>query len=104
MPGVAARGQRRFIRPKGGATMTHRRIWLLAALAAGTLVAGGQITAAAGSTTSSSPSGNRGIDCSSNRFLCTEVANSDDVFGHYVGHDEPSLLFNSNLPGSGNQM
>ena len=25
------------------------------------------------------------------------------VFGHYVGHDEPSNLFYSNVPGSGNQ-
>jgi hypothetical protein len=26
------------------------------------------------------------------------------VFGHYVGHDEPSVLFYSNTPGSGNHM
>ena len=32
------------------------------------------------------------------------MADSDEVFGHYVGHDEPSLLFNSTRPGSGNQM
>jgi hypothetical protein len=46
------------------------------------------------------------IDCSQARFLCTEVADSDQVFGegHYVGHDEPSLLFYSNVPGSGNRM
>jgi hypothetical protein len=36
--------------------------------------------------------------------MCTEVANSDQVFGHYVGHDEPSVLFNSNAGGSGNHM
>ena len=24
--------------------------------------------------------------------------------GHYVGHDEPSTLFYSNVPGSGNRM
>lgn len=34
--------------------------------------------------------------------LCTDVADSLDLFGHYVGHDEPSLLFYSNAPGSGN--
>ncbi|MEO6701290.1 MAG: hypothetical protein ABI140_01640, partial [Jatrophihabitantaceae bacterium] len=95
--------------------MSHRRNWFVAVFAAGTLLVGGQITAAAGSTTSSpaaavssgaatSATSNRGIDCSSNRFLCTEVANSDEVFGHYVGHDEPSLLFNSKVAGSGNQM
>ncbi len=42
--------------------------------------------------------------CSQSRFLCTEVANSEAVFGHYVGHDEPSVLFYSNQAGSGNQM
>jgi hypothetical protein len=36
--------------------------------------------------------------------MCTEVADSDDVFGHYVGHDEPSVLFVSNEPGSGNHV
>ena len=36
--------------------------------------------------------------------LCTEVANSKDVFGgEYVGHDEPSAVFYSNKPGSGNR-
>jgi hypothetical protein len=36
--------------------------------------------------------------------LCTDVAESDEAFGTYVGHDEPSNLFYSNIPGSGNQM
>ena len=44
------------------------------------------------------------INCSQASAMCTEVANSDDVFGHYVGHDEPSMLFVSNKPGSGNHM
>ncbi len=36
---------------------------------------------------------------------CAEVANSADVFGaEYVGHDEPSNVFYSNVPGSGNHM
>jgi hypothetical protein len=34
---------------------------------------------------------------------CAEVYDSS-VFGYYVGHDEPSTLFYSNVPGSGNQM
>ncbi len=42
--------------------------------------------------------------CAQDRFLCTETYDSEDVFGHYVGHDEPSLLFYSNRAGSGNQM
>lgn len=37
--------------------------------------------------------------------LCTEVANPADVFGSdYVGHDEPSAVFYSNIPGAGNHM
>jgi len=37
--------------------------------------------------------------------LCAEVANSSDTFGsQYVGHDEPSNIFYSNKPGSGNHM
>ena len=35
--------------------------------------------------------------------ICTEVANPKEAFGnYYVGHDEPSALFYSNVPGSGN--
>jgi len=44
------------------------------------------------------------INCAQAAALCTEVANSDEVFGHYVGHDEPSLAFYSHKPGSGNHM
>lgn len=44
------------------------------------------------------------IDCSTRGTLCKDVANSDQVFGHYVGHDEPSTLFYSNKAGSGNRM
>ena len=38
--------------------------------------------------------------------LCPEVANPEEVFGHdvYVGHDEPSNTFYSNVPGSGNNV
>ena len=36
---------------------------------------------------------------------CAEVADPSSVFGdEYVGHDEPSLLFYSNKPGSGSRM
>src|SRR6266852_4488029 len=57
---------------------------------------------AAKATSSKSP-----INCASNsRSICTEVFDSEQVFGQgvYVGHDEPSTLFYSNRPGSGNQM
>ena len=43
------------------------------------------------------------INCTYSRSLCAEVENLD-LFSAYVGHDEPSLLFYSNRPGSGNQM
>lgn len=38
--------------------------------------------------------------------LCPDIADSSRVYGadEYVGHDEPSLLFYSNQPGSGNRM
>ncbi|HEX6537927.1 MAG TPA: hypothetical protein VF155_01945 [Candidatus Dormibacteraeota bacterium] len=36
--------------------------------------------------------------------LCTEVDDYQNTFGYYVGHDEPSVLFYSNSPGSGNHM
>jgi hypothetical protein len=37
--------------------------------------------------------------------MCAEVANSSEVFGsEYVGHDEPSAVFYSNVPGAGNHM
>jgi hypothetical protein len=38
--------------------------------------------------------------------LCPDVVDPTTAFGtdRYVGHDEPSLLFYSNRPGSGNQM
>jgi hypothetical protein len=42
------------------------------------------------------------MDCAQNKSLCTEVYASETVFGHYVGHDEPAVLFYSNTPGSGN--
>src|SRR5256884_2383736 len=46
------------------------------------------------------------IDCAAGAVTCTEVYDSEAVFGEgvYVGHDEPSNLFYSNVPGSGNQM
>jgi hypothetical protein len=40
--------------------------------------------------------------CSNGSLLCPEVNDPQDAFGRYVGHDEPSLLFYSNVPGSGN--
>jgi hypothetical protein len=44
------------------------------------------------------------INCAYSSASCTEVGNSKSVFGYYVGHDEPSVLFNSNAAGSGNHV
>jgi hypothetical protein len=60
--------------------------------------------AAAHAVTNASLSQHMHIDCSKASAMCTEVANSDEVFGHYVGHDEPSLAFYSHKAGSGNHM
>ncbi|MDP9343296.1 MAG: hypothetical protein M3Q23_14630 [Actinomycetota bacterium] len=44
--------------------------------------------------------------CASADLLCAEVQDSEEVFGEgtYVGHDEPSVLFYSSQPGSGNSV
>jgi hypothetical protein len=46
------------------------------------------------------------MSCVRNSSMCTEVYDSEAVFGKdvYVGHDEPATLFYSNTPGSGNRM
>jgi hypothetical protein len=73
----------------------------VAALAIPAALAGGGVSSSA----SSARTVPTHIDCSNSaRFLCTEVNQSDEVFGHYVGHDEPSVLFYSSKAGSGNQM
>ncbi len=40
--------------------------------------------------------------CDDNSPLCTETSETFNYEGHYTGHDEPSLLFYSAIPGSGN--
>jgi hypothetical protein len=57
-------------------------------------------TTAATSPTMATSRGN----CALNTNWCTEVADSESVFGEdvYVGHDEPSLLYYGNTPGAGN--
>src|SRR5260370_4019572 len=47
--------------------------------------------------------------CDDSGPLCTEInefpnGQTTNYEGLYVGHDEPSLLFYSNVPGSGNHM
>jgi hypothetical protein len=77
------------------------------AIAVTPVAAGGVVSQAGASTharTHVTVSRHAHINCAQSSAMCAEVANSDDVFGHYVGHDEPSVLFNSDTPGSGNHM
>ncbi len=72
----------------------------------GTLLVAGAMLAAitvAHSANAASTSQHAAINCAYG--LCAEVANPSDVFGsEYVGHDEPTAAFYSNVPGSGNHM
>src|SRR5438132_13910458 len=43
------------------------------------------------------------IECGYRRNLAAEVDDTE-AFAYYVGHDEPSLLFSSDHPGSGTWM
>jgi hypothetical protein len=69
-----------------------------------TLAFGGGFAGVSAASSATSATSTNKINCANPRFLCTELADSDDVFGHYVGHDEPTTVFYSNAAGSGNQM
>jgi hypothetical protein len=75
-----------------------------ASLIASFVVAGAGTITAQPPVAAASPSPSPHFNCSSGRVLCTEVQDPEQVFGegNYVGHDEPSLLFYSNVAGSGN--
>src|SRR5438552_7005791 len=81
----------------------------LVAIPATLLVVGATLAAAdpaqtARSAQAASAGQHAAINCEYSS-LCAEVANPADVFGaEYVGHDEPSNVFYSNEPGSGNHM
>jgi hypothetical protein len=86
----------------------RKGVLILAAV--GTLVAAATPVAAAtktaGSASAAKATNAAKFSCRQGGFMCTEVYDPETVFGEgtYVGHDEPSLLFYSNQPGSGNQM
>ena len=93
------------------------RFTRLIAIAGSTLLLGASLIAANAAATAAAPgamtpgavhapdlSQHMALNCEYSA-LCAEVANSADVFGnHYVGHDEPSDLFYSGVPGAGNRM
>src|ERR1035437_7126942 len=65
------------------------------------------ITSAHASAAKPSPSNQHmSLNCETSSRLCSEVYDSYKVFHNYkyVGHDEPSTLYYSDQPGSGNQM
>lgn len=81
-----------------------------------TVLAGLLLVASAGATASASPASHRGaaaaptaasdederrLLCDEGDPLCAETADAIGYEGRYTGHDEPSLLFYSNVRGSG---
>ena len=80
------------------------RTVLGALVLAGALPVGGLSVLPAG-VKAASPQQHAHISCYNSSGLCTEVGNSEEVFGedHYVGHDEPGVHFFSDQPGAGNQ-
>ena len=84
----------------------------LMAIPGSLLLAGASLAAASASPAASGPrvspaaaaSQHMAINCEYSAN-CAEVANPSEVFGSkYVGHDEPSNIFYSNVPGAGNRM
>ena len=77
------------------------RLFVIFAAAVGSLAAAGDWAASA-APGSGEP--HMSINCEYST-LCPDITDSARVFGEdeYVGHDEPSLLFYSNHPGSGNR-
>ncbi len=78
-------------------TMLRRMLPLVALLLGASLTAVPPVSAGAAT--------HYRLDCPE-RANCAEVANSREAFGssYYTGHDEPSVLFYSDQPGSGNSM
>ena len=103
----------------------HWRTWSLAVLGAvtGTVLVAGQavvgVPASASSAGGVRPNAVGELDCNgyspiqqpaaSRKLLCTDIRGlwPNQRFydnGHYIGHDEPSIRFLSNQPGSGNNV
>jgi hypothetical protein len=78
------------------------RRWL--AGASGLVLATSVLSLAPGSANAAGSAAPMHLDCSKGLALCTEVHDSEAVFGEdvYVGHDEPSTLFYDSHAGAGN--
>ena len=87
-------------------TRGRPRQWLVLSVAIVTAGVLGTTSASAGPAApaaSYGPSSAKSQACIRGNLLCTEVQDYDHAFGGaYVGHDEPSVLYYSNVPGAGN--
>jgi len=81
--------------------------WLVIIIAIVTAGALGTTAASArpaASAASPGPSTAKSQACIRGNLLCTEVEDYEHAFNDvYVGHDEPSVLYYSNVPGAGNR-
>jgi hypothetical protein len=85
-------------------TRTRSWRWLVVGVA---IVTGGVLGATAAAAQPAAPTAGystaKSQACVTGHLLCTEVQDYYHVFGgKYVGHDEPSVLYYSNIPGAGN--
>ncbi len=87
--------------------MTRGRPWRWLVLGTAVVTAGVMGATAANAQSAapatSAPSSAKAQACVSGKLMCTEVDDYDSAFGgRYVGHDEPSTLYYSNVAGAGN--
>ena len=69
-------------------------------LLAGLLLLGASLAPTSAASKKQDPEGREPL-CESNRSVCVDPFQS---LGSYVGHDEPSVIFKSGVPGSGNDI
>src|SRR5512139_719447 len=82
--------------------MLMRMRRLLTILAGSLLVASFATAPAAAAPPAAAPVHPEKLLCAEGSPLCTEPVDSVGYEGRYTGHDEPSVLFYSDRPGSGN--
>jgi len=86
--------------------MTRGRLrqWLVLIIAIVTAGVLGTTSASARPVAGAAPSPAKAQACIKGNLLCAEVEDYEAAFGEkYVGHDEPSVLYYSNVPGAGNR-
>jgi hypothetical protein len=81
---------------------SKRRLRIAGSVLAALAIASGLTFAYMGRSTSSVKASPAGPFCAARPALCTETAEPWSSDGVYTGHDEPSMLFYSTVPGSGN--